>query len=96
METTSPTSRAKDIEIQKLRAASNWQPIETAPKQRVVLLWALTDEETGNWKMATGFWMPGYRDEPGEWEWDGRRLKPYDVQPTHWMPLPEPPAHGGQ
>lgn len=69
-----------------------WQPIETAPKQKVVLLWALTDTETGNWLMATGYWMPGYGDDPGAWTWDGRRLKAYDTQPTHWQPLPEPPA----
>lgn len=61
---------------------AGWEPIETAPKQTLVLLWALTDTETGNWKMASGHWCPGYQDEPGEWEWDGRRLKAYDVQPN--------------
>jgi hypothetical protein len=71
---------------------TDWQPIETAPKQKVILLWALTDTDTGNWKMAAGYWMPGYGDEPGEWTWDGHRLKSYDAQPTHWMPLPEPPT----
>jgi hypothetical protein len=75
-----------------VQSTSSWQPIETAPKQVVVLLWAQTGIEPYNWKIATGFWMPGYRDEPGCWEWEGRRLKPYDVQPTHWMPLPPPPT----
>jgi hypothetical protein len=72
-------------------ANRKWRTIDSAPVQRLLLLWALADTETGNWKMATGFWMPGYRDEPGCWEWEGRRLKPYDLQPTHWMPLPNPP-----
>ncbi len=72
-----------------------WQDIATAPKQKVILLWALTDTETGNYKMATGYWMPGFGDEPGAWEWEGRRLKAYDVQPTHWQPLPVPPSKGG-
>ncbi len=71
---------------------TDWQPIETAPKQKVVLLWALTDTDTGNWKMATGYWMPGYAEDPGGWTWEGRRLMPYDAQPTHWMPLPLPPG----
>ena len=82
----------KDAQIAR---EGGWRPIESAPKQTVILLWALTDTDTGNWKMATGFWMPGYRDEPGSWTWDGSRLKSYDVQPTHWQPLPPPPtAHG--
>ena len=92
METAAPTIRALELENQRLRQnARDWQPIETAPKQKIVLLWALTDTETGNWKMSTGYWMPGYRDEPGSWTWDGRLLKAYEVHPTHWMPLPTPP-----
>lgn len=66
---------------------SYWQPIETAPKMRTILLFAVTDTETGNWKMATGFWHTGWN----EWEWDGRILKGYDTKPTHWSPLPPPP-----
>ena len=72
---------------------SEWQPIETAPKGRVILLWAVTDlgdgGEVRNWKMATGH-TPFYG--PIEWTWDGYRLRQWDVQPTHWMPLPEPPG----
>ena len=69
----------------------DWRPIETAPKMKTILLFAVTDiDETGevkNWRMATGFWHTGYE----EWEWEGRTVKSYDHQPTHWMPLPEPP-----
>jgi hypothetical protein len=72
-------------------STAGWLPISTAPKQKVILLWALTDTDTGNWKMATGYWMPGYGDEPGDWYWDGRRLTAYDVQPTHWQELPDSP-----
>jgi hypothetical protein len=68
---------------------SQWQSIDTAPKGKVVLLWGPTDiSDNGtitNWKMETGYWI---RDG---WIWDGRSLRPYDVKPTHWMPLPEPP-----
>lgn len=67
---------------------NEWQPIETAPKMRTILLWALTDTETGNWKMETGFWHTGYDN----WTWEGRQIKSYDHQPTHWQPLPDPPT----
>ena len=80
---------------------SAWQPIETAPKMRVILLFAVTDVghdgQPCNWKMATGSWHTGYEDERSRargytpWAWDGHQLKSYEVQPTHWMPLPDPP-----
>lgn len=69
---------------------TGWQPIETAPPQKILLLFCVTDERDGeikNWKMATGC-----KDHLGEWVWDGRRLKVYDHQPSHWMRLPSPPV----
>lgn len=81
-----------------------WQPIETAPKMRTILLFAVSDvDEHGsvkNWKMATGSWHTGYEDERSKaagltpWEWDGHRVKVYELHPTHWMPLPAPPSAG--
>lgn len=73
--------------------APMWQPIETAPKMRTVLLFAITDTSIGNWKMATGCWCTGYENDAkhSAWEWDGRHLRKHETQPTHWMPLPEPP-----
>lgn len=81
---------------------NNWQPIETAPKMRTILLFAVSDvDEHGavkNWKMATGSWHTGYEDQHTRaegltpWRWDGRQLKVYDLHPTHWMPLPDPPT----
>lgn len=65
-----------------------WQPIATAPKMPTVLLFAITDTETGNWKMETGFWHDGY----DAWRWGGHICHTYETQPTHWMPLPPPPA----
>lgn len=70
-----------------IRAAHEWHPIETAPKYKILLLYALTDTETGNWAMGTG----NYGDD-GIWTWDGRRLdKEYYLKPSHWMALPNPP-----
>jgi hypothetical protein len=72
------------------RAADEWQPIETAPMRKIILLFAVTDivdGEVKNWKMATGCC-----DHYGEWIWDGLAVRSYETQPTHWMPLPKAPA----
>lgn len=63
--------------------AQTWQPIETAPKDGTRILVArVTDGRVGiSW-------------------WDGLRLEDKDkwacysmlTPPTHWMPLPDPPA----
>lgn len=84
-------AQVRDMARQQARAAiaaaDQWRPIETAPTQKIILLFAVTDQTMNppNWKMATGFWTPS------GWWWDGRQLKDYDHQPTHWMPLPQPP-----
>ena len=74
-----------------------WQPIETAPKDDLVLLY-------DNGAMRVGFWengqwtqpaIPALRDEYGDYIPPTKgRLVLCDClyQPTHWMPLPEPPA----
>ena len=65
-----------------------WQPIETAPKDStIVLLYGLCVD----WASA-GVTM-GYFNEDYGWrsqETDGYN-DPFLLQPTHWMPLPEPP-----
>ena len=67
-----------------------WQPIETAPKNRVILVWGRY------WSDEQG-WMP----EPRMAQWDSLAFGgswvvdyryPFSVRPTHWMPLPAPPA----
>jgi hypothetical protein len=80
------------------RAIREWQPIETAPQMRTLLLFAVSDiADDGtvrNWKMATGSYHTGYEDDLGAspWYWDGHQLRVYELHPTHWMPLPDPPA----
>lgn len=74
-----------------------WQPIETAPKDKLILLFGLLDphpEDIG---------LHGNLDRPGRYTgywcqldeaWSvagGTWLGPW-VNPTHWMPLPDPPA----
>lgn len=71
-----------------------WQPIETAPPNKILLLFGVTDVQDGvvtNWKMATG--CRGYN---GAWIWDGIQLDAWHHVPTHWMSLPEPPDLGSQ
>lgn len=64
-------------------AAGGWQPIETAPKDgRRVLLWSAAwhDDPSSGWFGGVRGWYLAY--EAG----------PFKHQPTHWMPLPPPPA----
>lgn len=82
-------------------STQDWQPIETVPKMRTVLLFAVTDvSDDGtvrNWKMATGWWLTSHEGERYRmagytpWMWDGHQVKVYEPVPTHWMLLPEPP-----
>jgi hypothetical protein len=63
---------------------SEWKPIETAPKDTAVLIY------------RNGYNIAHFNTQAGKWigyAWDSAdtrimRLSP----PTHWMPLPEPPA----
>ncbi len=63
-----------------------WQPIETAPKDGTVVLLA------GCRKPVAAAWL---EDEIDYWHVDDNKLGPFALRgpaPTHWMPLPKPPA----
>lgn len=74
---------------------SEWQPIETAPKDgTVVYLY----RQVGDWKVrGHGYWegggivsgwiTQGFYDPPGNLGL---------AHPTHWMPLPAPPVLNGE
>ena len=73
---------------ERLRASiaqlGGWQPIETAPLNREIILWN-GEEVTSGWhSMALG-WASAF--EIGSEH--GLDMVP---PPTHWMPLPNPPA----
>ena len=75
-----------------------WRPIETAPKDKRILIANTTRIELASWKdesysseelVKEGpkqrvyeivHHKSGYWDHHGDW-----------FEPTHWMPLPEPP-----
>lgn len=60
-----------------------WQPIETAPKDGTKILANFTHPEVEYWPVVA-YWT----DAVDMQRWAGF---PRDAQPTHWMPLPQPP-----
>lgn len=73
-----------------------WEPIETAPKDGTwVLLWFPHRNLAigGCWDWAgEGDWEMGIQDWQ-EWRTDDDVVIQEEpgLEPTHWMPLPEPP-----
>ncbi len=72
-------------EIDALKAAQQWQPIESAPKDGVTRVLVLIREGTEELiqtvavrDTSNGCWISS---------WTGEVLYP----PTHWQPLPPPP-----
>lgn len=74
---------------------TEWQPIETAPKdgRMVVVLGKSDGLETH--RIACAFW---FQWEVGDWYYSPQNIdedfegcRSLDFIPTHWMPLPEPP-----
>lgn len=66
---------------------SNWQPIETAPKDGTEII-AIDDRGeyfVAFWHEASEGWYFGLFDEV-----DGK------IKPTHWMPLPAAPTTEGE
>jgi hypothetical protein len=72
---------------------SEWRPIETAPKDGAMILLASADwVDTGCWRKE----LNGADDEG----WTCFQIESWAYEeyaycipdPTHWMPLPEPPA----
>lgn len=60
----------------------DWQPIETAPKGKVVLLWKTITKEH-----YVAAYIPGEVNGPGWCTPDGFQI----FNATHWQHLPDPP-----
>jgi len=83
---------------------SEWQPIETAPRDGTpVLLWAVRE----GWEDRGPCRICGWGDEYGWSLYGAAGAEPFagmprnnrvqrldQCQPTHWMPLPAPPDKG--
>jgi hypothetical protein len=68
---------------------SRWQPIETAPKDQTIVLWI---PKRYPHVVVAAHWA----SEECDWGWWAGASR---VEPSHWMPLPEPPqaiAGGGR
>jgi hypothetical protein len=75
-------------EVERLQAGNGLRPIETAPRDGTQIdLWAMKARwANAYWSARRNSWVIWGMDEYGflgEVRVDG--------QPTHWMPLPEPP-----
>jgi hypothetical protein len=78
----------QQLDTAKAVGAAEWQPIETAPKDGTwILLW---------WgdRTVEGHWLDNSHTQ---FPWAGWKLRSMVVhnpahKPTHWMPLPDPPA----
>ena len=68
-----------------------WQPIETAPKDKFVLLAGPSGYTTIEIVYATGRMCSDYH--VGRWiDHANDDLTDWGFEPTHWMPLPKAPA----
>lgn len=63
-----------------------WQPIDTAPKGKAVLV-ACEFDGPGDWRVKIGSYLPDHPDQFHGWLIHGASWKP-----TRWMPLPAAPV----
>ena len=71
-----------------------WQPIETAPEYVRVLVWSKREGVNTAKQIGGGspmWWLYTHEGTVNECHDDGSG-DPMEVDPTHWMPLPAPPA----
>lgn len=79
----------------KVEWLSEWQPIETAPKDGTKLLLFVV-QEPDDYCRAVGLPEGWSAIEVGEYSWHCSGHEhgwehPTAGSPTHWMPLPQPP-----
>ena len=76
---------------------SEWQPIETAPKDQYVDILAAepNEDDPGSFMQYVCTWAPAEflsPDKPRKkMRYGWMVLGADEMNPTHWMPLPEPP-----
>lgn len=71
---------------------SEWQPIETAPKDGSRIIGWVGEIVTLDYVPPCRIGSKGHIHIPEQWvqESDSGRCTPF--MPTHWMPLPSPPT----
>lgn len=71
----------------------DWQPIETAPKDQSILVYGVWQSELGGSTDEPCIWMAWFSYDM--WHVEGTDYYAcYVINPTHWMPLPQPPKAG--
>jgi len=87
--TQGPLAAAPYVECVRVDSLPGWQPIETAPRDGT---WFLGFEPGKHLEDQNRVWK--WVDDGADWQGfvDAADMNDYDEQPTHWMPLPEPPA----
>ena len=94
----------RDALAAEVAAMSEWQPIETAPKDGTpVIIWQADGhhfEHRKSWRTTPSAPIKYFDDQRyaiGYWRpwggWGNRNAA--DVRPTHWRPLPNPPQGDG-
>lgn len=87
----------KGLDVSYSEHTMQWRPIETAPKDRRVMLYRPTHNNAWLLTVSAGQYDDDrYAKKPRPyWGSDVERvwgvLACRDNPPTHWMPLPEPP-----
>lgn len=71
---------ARQLE-RELNEATQWRPIDSAPKDREILVWNGDSLKVSKWHPAMGDFP--FRAIDGQL---------YGLLPTQWMPLPKPPT----
>lgn len=89
-----------------------WQPIETAPKDAIIVASWMHRSKT--WNVGEAYWVvDGLKDDEGSWWWanigpgdyHGDDIVNIGGMPMYWQPLPTAPsydlnptdpAHGGK
>lgn len=80
-----------EAEVAELKQRQQWRPIETAPKDKFLLLLGPSGYTTISLVCATGRMCSDYRK--GWWiDHANDHLSDWGFTPTHWMPLPDAPA----
>lgn len=74
---------------------NNWQPIKTAPEDGTRVLAGRPTDGSHILNVATAEFTNGrWIVSPTAWDGDGDTggLADLDFEPTHWLPLPQPPT----
>jgi hypothetical protein len=69
---------------------TDWQPIETAPKDGTDILVTRRDGDGSDWYAVAQWWVERWVFLYG----DSKQIRDpvfLCFQPTHWRPLPDPP-----